>query len=289
MSNSMRNIIVGVRIVLIGIIISGLGSLNGQKMSGLPTLLGLVIIAFAIQWAMFIHSWLTTSEKFFDLTGSVTYIILTVLALIFTQERSVRSYLLAAIVIIWAGRLGSHLFLRIRQTGRDDRFVDILANPARLFLVWSLQGLWITFTALSAWIGITTANTASLGWLSILGVAVWLIGFAIEAIADYQKARFRENPHNNGRFIQSGLWSRSRHPNYFGEIVMWCAVFIIAIPVLHGWQWIAALSPIFVSFLLIKVSGIPMLEKKADSRWGNDVQYQHYKQTTPLIIPKINA
>ena len=123
--------------------------------------------------------------------------------------------------------------------------------------------------------------------MPVLGFVIWVLGFAIEVIADNQKSRFRENPGNKGMFIQSGLWSKSRHPNYFGEITLWVGIAIIALPVLHGWQWIALLSPVFVTILLTRVSGIPLLEKKADKKWGGQQDYEEYKKNTPVLIPKL--
>jgi steroid 5-alpha reductase family enzyme len=118
---------------------------------------------------------------------------------------------------------------------------------------------------------------------------VWVIGFTIEVAADVQKSRFNSDPTNKGRFVRDGLWSRSRHPNYFGEIVLWIGVAIIALPILQGWQWVALLSPIFVTLLLTRVTGIPLLEMKADKKWGGQPDYEAYKQATPVLIPRLFA
>ncbi len=122
---------------------------------------------------------------------------------------------------------------------------------------------------------------------AIVGALVWVIGFAIEVTADAQKSRFNADPSNKGKFIRTGLWSRSRHPNYFGEIVLWIGIAIIAIPVLQGWQWVAMISPLFVTLLLTRVSGIPLLEKKADVKWGGQAEYEEYKKNTPVLIPRM--
>jgi steroid 5-alpha reductase family enzyme len=126
-----------------------------------------------------------------------------------------------------------------------------------------------------------------LDWLSVIGFLAWVFGFVIENAADSQKSRFNADPNNKGRFIQTGLWSRSRHPNYFGEIVLWVGVAIIALPVLQGWQWVAIISPIFVILLLTRVSGIPLLEMKADEKWGGREDYEAYKKSTPVLIPRL--
>ena len=119
-----------------------------------------------------------------------------------------------------------------------------------------------------------------------LGIIVWLAGFAIEVIADQQKSAFKNNPENAGRFITSGLWAWSRHPNYFGEIVLWTGIAIIALPVLSGWRWVMLISPVFVVLLLTRVSGIPLLEARARKRWGEDETFQAYTRDTPVLIPR---
>jgi steroid 5-alpha reductase family enzyme len=104
-------------------------------------------------------------------------------------------------------------------------------------------------------------------------------------IADRQKSAFNAKPENKGRFISTGLWSWSRHPNYFGEIVLWIGVAIIALPILRGWQWVTLISPVFIILLLTRISGIPLLERRADQKWGNEAEYQSYKARTSVLVP----
>ncbi|WP_216378052.1 DUF1295 domain-containing protein [Arcanobacterium phocae] len=283
----MRNIAIALTVFFIGLGISLGGTRSSQALGALPIVVILVLLVFGIQWIMFVHSWLKSSDRFFDLTGSFTYICLTIFALVSSDISDFRSYLLGILVIIWATRLGAYLYRRIKSSGRDSRFDEILKSPSRLFLVWSLQGLWITLTALAAWIAITTTNSHPFGVVEAVGITLWLVGFSLEAVSDYQKSQFRMDPNNQGKFISSGLWSVSRHPNYFGEILIWIAVLVIASPVLHGWDWIAIISPLFVFFLITKVSGIPLLEKKAEEKWGGQPDYVAYKKATPVLIPKL--
>lgn len=274
-------------LILIGLAIAWAGSQGGSSLGGLPLFGLLVGLAFLIQWLVFIPSFLRQTEKFFDLTGSLTYISIITLALILSQNVDTRSVLVFVLVVIWAIRLGTFLFRRIQKAGKDERFDELKPSFMRFLIVWTIQGLWVTFTMAAALVTITTTNRQSIDAFAVIGFLVWVIGFAIEVIADSQKSRFSSNPANKGKFIQTGLWSRSRHPNYFGEITLWVGVAIIALPILQGWQWIALISPVFVTLLLTRVSGVPLLEKKADQKWGGQKEYEDYKKRTPVLIPRI--
>ncbi len=256
-------------------------------LAGFPLFGVSVGLAFLVQWLVFIPSYWFQTEKFFDLTGSLTYISVTILAVLFSPVIDNRSLLLAGLVVIWAIRLGSFLFRRIQKAGKDDRFDELKPSFFRFLNVWTIQGLWVTFTAAAALVAITTSVRKELDVFALVGFLLWAFGFAFEVIADSQKSRFSANPANKGKFIQTGLWSRSRHPNYFGEIILWVGIAIIALPVLQGWQWAAMISPLFVTLLLTRVSGIPLLEKKADTKWGGQEDYETYKKNTPVLIPRL--
>ena len=288
MKTTDRNALIAFPIlILIGILVALTGSQGGASIAGIPVFALSVGLAFLIQWLVFIPAYLLQTEKFFDLTGSLTYISVTLIAVFFSKSADARSILLAALVIIWAIRLGSFLFGRIQKAGKDDRFDEIKPSFIRFLNVWTIQGLWVTFTMAAALVAITTTTRKELDIFAIVGFLVWAFGFAIEIVADSQKSRFSANPDNKGKFIQTGLWARSRHPNYFGEIVLWLGVAIIALPVLQGWQWVAMISPIFVTLLLTRVSGIPLLEQKADKKWGGQEEYESYKKKTPALIPRL--
>lgn len=286
-STDLKSLLVFLVVTVIGILVALAGSQGGSQVAGLPVFALLVGLAFLIQFLVFIPAYLRQTEKFFDLTGSLTYITLTTLALFLSAGADGRAILVWALVAIWAGRLGTFLFGRVRKAGRDDRFDEIKPSFLRFLNVWAIQGLWVTFTAAAAWIAITTANRKELDLFALVGFLVWVFGFGMEVVADYQKSRFNAKPENKGKFIHTGLWSRSRHPNYFGEIVLWIGMMIIALPVLQGWQWVALISPVFVTLLLTRVSGVPLLEKKADEKWGGQADYEAYKKTTPVLIPKL--
>lgn len=274
-------------VVLVGLGVAWAGSQGGAIVFGIPLFAFLVGLAFLIQWLVFIPAFARQTEKFFDLTGSLTYITVTILAVILSPVRDARSFLLAALVIIWAARLGTFLFRRIQKAGKDVRFDDLKPSFFRFLNVWTIQGLWVTFTLAAALVAITTSVRKELGIFAIVGTLIWLFGFGFEVISDNQKSIFRADPVNKGKFIQSGLWSKSRHPNYFGEIVLWIGVAVIALPVLRGWGWVALISPLFVTLLLTRVSGIPMLEKSADEKWGGQDDYEDYKKRTPVLIPRL--
>ncbi|MGB8982540.1 MAG: DUF1295 domain-containing protein [Anaerolineales bacterium] len=287
MKTTDRNALIAFPIlILIGFLVAWAGSQGGASIAGVPLFALSVGLAFLIQWLAFIPAYLLQTEKFFDLTGSLTYISVILIAVILSAATDARSILLAALVVIWAVRLGSFLFGRIKKAGKDDRFDEIKPSFIRFLNVWAIQGLWVTFTMAAALVAITTSIRKELDLFAILGFLVWVLGFAIEVAADSQKSRFNANPNNKGKFIQTGLWSRSRHPNYFGEILLWVGVAIIALPVLQGWQWIALISPVFVTLLLTRVSGVPLLEKKADKKWGGQEDYEAYKKRTPVLIPR---
>jgi len=287
MKTTDRNALIAFPIlILIGFLFALAGSQGGTSVFGVPLFALSVGLAYLIQWLVFIPSYLLQTEKFFDLTGSITYISVITIALFFSIGADGRSILLWALVVIWAIRLGTFLFRRIKKAGKDDRFDEIKPSFIRFLNVWTIQGLWVTFTMAAALVAITTTNRKELDLFALVGFLVWALGFSIEVIADSQKSRFSANPDNKGKFIQTGLWSRSRHPNYFGEIVLWIGVAVIAIPVLQGWQWIALISPVFVTLLLTRVSGVPLLEKKADKKWGGQEDYESYKKRTPVLIPR---
>jgi steroid 5-alpha reductase family enzyme len=274
-------------LILIGFLIAMAGSQGGSTLGGIPIFALSVSLTFLIQWVVFIPAYLRQTEKFFDLTGSLTYISVITFGLIFSTGIDARAILLWAMVVIWAIRLGTFLFRRIRKAGKDDRFDEIKPSFIRFLNVWTIQGLWVTFTMATALAAITTTLRKDLDAFAILGCLIWVFGFTFEVAADSQKSRFNANPANKGKFIQTGLWSRSRHPNYFGEIMLWVGIAIIALPVLQGWQWVTLISPVFVTLLLTRVSGIPLLEKKADQKWGGQEDYEAYKKKTPVLIPRL--
>lgn len=261
------------------------GGQNGAIAFDIPVFVIAGMIAFGVNWLAFIPANAMQTEKFYDLAGAVTYISVMIAASILSAPLDLRAIIVISLVMIWALRLGSFLFMRISKDGSDSRFDEIKVKPMRFFTAWTLQGTWVLLTSASALAIITTTQRQDMGLLGFVGLAIWTAGFTIEVIADRQKSAFKNNPENKGRFINVGLWSWSQHPNYFGEITLWTGITIMSLPLLSGWQWVTLISPIFVIFLLTKVSGIPTLKKKAEQRWGDEKAYQDYKAKTNLLIP----
>ena len=201
------------------------------------------------------------------------------------MQVSMRSTIVAIFVSIWTLRLGTFLYIRIVKSGEDKRFREIKKSLPKFLMTWTLSALWVFLTTANAVTIIVLNQHAALDLFFIAGFSLWVLGFAFEAVADKQKKSFSEIPENKDKFITLGLWSISRHPNYFGEIVLWTGIAIISLPLLSGWQFLTLVSPVFVYLLLTKISGLPFLEEKAEKKWGNDKKYLEYKNNTPILIP----
>ncbi len=244
-------------------------------------------LAFVIQWVMFVPAYLAHSERFFDLAGSATFVLVGTLAMAGRDELDPRSALVLTLVAIWAIRLGSFLARRIYSAGIDRRFNQIKQDLPLFLMTWTLQGMWVSFAFAAGLAAMTSVTTQPIGVYAMTGAVIWFAGFSLEVIADRQKLQFRANPENENCFITTGLWERSRHPNYFGEIVLWAGVAVIAFPVLEGWQLIALVSPLFIWLLLTRISGVRMLEGRSERRWGDDPAYREYLESTPKLVPRL--
>jgi steroid 5-alpha reductase family enzyme len=273
-------------ILAVGSAIAWAGAQGGAVVHEVPVFVLCGLAALTINWAAFVHAYLAQTERYFDLTGSVTYMALALAALSFSGEPDPRSLLIGALVVLWAVRLGTFLFSRIRADGSDGRFDALKPSFIRFLMTWTLQALWVFLTLSCGLAAMTAQGAVSLGPLAAVGTLVWIAGFGLEVVADEQKRRFRARPENRGRFITSGAWAWSRHPNYFGEICLWAGIALIALPVLSGWQYATLISPVFVFILLTRISGIPLLEGRAKNRWGEDPGYLAYRATTPVLVPR---
>ncbi|HEY60156.1 MAG TPA: DUF1295 domain-containing protein [Anaerolineae bacterium] len=280
--NSYLTVLVAVGV---GILVALAGSQESVMVGNIPLFAFVVGLIYLIQWIVFIPSYLKRTEKFYDLTGSITYISVVILSTILSRKMDARTLLILVLVVIWAARLGTFLFKRVKVAGEDRRFREIKKSFARFLSAWTLQALWVTFTLAAALAAITSLRSIPLDAFAAIGSLLWIVGFAIEVLADYQKSKFKSDLANKSKFIRSGIWAWSRHPNYFGEIMLWLGVAIITLPVLRGWQWVTLISPLFVTLLLTRISGVPMLERRADEKWGGQADYEEYKMNTPVLIP----
>ena len=248
----------------------------------------LISMAVLIQFLVFVPSFLFQTEKFYDLTGSLTYISVTSIAYFSINNPTTIDTILYLYVIVWAGRLGIFLFRRINKDGKDERFDKAKKKFFWFLQYWMGQAAWVVFTAGASILAILSPVEAELEVLAIIGIFLWWSGFLIEVISDYQKRKFRETSDPKTMFISTGLWAKSRHPNYFGEITLWVGMAVISLSSLSGIEYVTAIvSPLFVYLLLRKAEGVPMLERIADERYGELSDYQEYKANTPVLMMKI--
>lgn len=250
-----------------------------------------VLIAFIIQWAAFIPAYAFQTEKFYDLTGTLTYLTVTWYTLYMSSEKFTNlngaSIAIVLFISLWAIRLGSFLFSRIHKDGEDKRFRTIKPSATQFFMTWTLQGLWVSLCSMCALTAISSESGVVVNAFYYLGAGLFIYGFYIEVKADNEKSKFRSVPENRDKFITTGLWAKSRHPNYFGEIVLWAAIAVISLPSLSGLQYITLISPIFTYVLLVHVSGVRMLEARGQKKWGHLEEYKAYQKSTPMLFPKL--
>ena len=275
--------------ILTAYLVAIAASVDGVFLSGIPIILLCAIVSFVTHWMIAAPSLITSSEKYFDFTGMVAtlLVVLTAMFALLSSgaEASIRSVFVASFVSVWTLRLGIFLYKRIVKAGEDIRFRDIKKSLPKFLMTWTLSALWVFLTTVNAITLIALNPLEPIGIFFIMGALLWLLGFGFEVIADRQKKHFSEQPENKGRFITQGLWSVSRHPNYFGEIILWSGIGIISLPFLSGWQFMTLVSPVFVFLLLTRISGLPFLEDKAEKKWGEDKDYIEYKKRTPILVP----
>lgn len=257
------------------------------EVSDISLIYYLWIWIFAVQIVVFIPSFIFRTEHYYDLTGGITYISTIMIALIFkyiNQSLDVISLLIGLMVIIWASRLSLFLFIRVKKSGEDIRFKKIKHSFSWFLMTFMLQGMWVFMCLFPALIVISSFNS-ELNNYAIAGTVIWLVGFIFEIVADQQKSTF--NKKNKGKFISTGLWSMSRHPNYFGEFLLWFGITIVSFGYIDNYKYIILLTPVFVYLLLTRVSGVNLLEEIAEKRWGKNEGYKKYKEMTPVFFPKL--
>jgi steroid 5-alpha reductase family enzyme len=244
-----------------------------------------LIIDVAIQLTGYVLSYLLRTEKFFDLTGSLSFLLIAISSLVYGGSYHGRQIAVTVLVAVWASRLGSFLFKRVLQTGKDSRFDEIKGDPLKFLAVWMGQALWVWVTLLPVLILNGTRRDNNFQWSDAVGAVLWAVGFSCEALADWQKSAFKAKPENKGRFINTGLWAWARYPNYFGEMTLWWGIWFLCIALLRDGYWVSVVSPLFVMLLILKGSGVPMQEKQQKERWGKEPAFQAWKRNTNLLLP----
>ena len=244
-----------------------------------------LIICLGINLLFFLLASTLKTDKFTDFTYGLTFIALAIFFLLKNQTFYFFQILAAAMVTIWGVRLITYLLVRILKIKKDRRFNKIRENPLKFLQFWVFQGLAVWVIMLPSIYLLNETKSKLLSPLMILGVFVWALGLLIETASDWQKFTFKNNPNNENLWIQSGLWKYSRHPNYFGEMLCWWGIFIFTLPFLQGPSWLTIFGPISITFILLFVTGIPPLEKRYDSKYANNKNYQEYKKRTSILIP----
>lgn len=254
-------------------------------MSLISTILLKSLVAdFAVQWSLFVVAAILKTEKFYDLAGSSTILLLAYMSRQWSTVNYQRQIIQTGMVMTWAFRLGLYLFTRIMKEGHDRRFNGVREKPMKFLFFWTIQGVWIYLSLLPTLILNSNTKDIPLSPRDYFGWMLWTIGFTLETVADWQKARFRNDPINTGKFISTGLWYYSRHPNYLGEVLMSSGLYVSASTVMRNYEYLSVISPIFTTILLVKVSG-PVLDALAKKRWGSDPAYQKYVEGTPTLMP----
>jgi steroid 5-alpha reductase family enzyme len=276
--------------IIVFLMVSAVGN-NSVVLNEYSAVLYCAAICIGIQWVAWIPASVGKTERFYDLTGGLTYLTVVGFSLWAgsqSEPPSLRELIVSLLVVIWSLRLSFFLYLRIHRTGKDGRFDQLKTSPIRFLVPWTLQGLWVFLTMIVVIVINSQADSApALGIWDGIGLSIWILGFGIETIADNQKKAFNTEPNNQGKWIDSGLWSYSRHPNYLGEILLWTGIAFFGISCFTGLERVAWISPIFIYLLLTKVSGTPILDKRALEKWGNDPEYQKYRDNTPALIPRL--
>ena len=247
-------------------------------------MLAIILFAFVNLW--FIISLITKRNDVADIAWGLGFILLTWSSFFIADIKGTRSLITALLVSVWGIRLAWHIHSRNKGKGEDYRYLAWRNQWGKWFLlrsyfqVFVLQGIFLYIIILPV-LFINKSENTPLVWLDFLGLTIWIIGFYFEAVGDAQLVRFKKNPNNKGKFLQEGLWSLTRHPNYFGEVMQWWGIAIVALAIQDGWMGL--IGPLTITFLILKVSGIPMLEKNMESH----PDFENYKKKANAFFPRI--
>lgn len=242
------------------------------------------LISLAVNAVFFAIAAIRKTDVVTDLSYSLSFALLAI-ALPSFGARELVQLVASLLVLIWAVRLGGYLLTRILRIKVDHRFDEMRDKPLRFARFWLLQAIAVAAIMLPVSYLLGRDSAPDFGVWAIVGVAIWFIGLVIETAADAQKSSFKGKEENRERFITNGLWRYSRHPNYFGEMLVWWGLFLYAVPFLHGAAFAVVIGPVFITLLLLFVSGIPLLERSAEAKYGDDPAYREYKRRTSILVP----
>jgi len=277
--SSIINIIISIAVIF--------ATLGFAELSGSELVVKTAWYVLVIHWLAFIPALIFKTEKFYDLTGSICYAFSAIYVYLQSYGMFLSlSFFISLAILIWTLRLGSFLLKRVMDAGEDKRFRTIKTNPTQFFMTFNLSALWVVICSLCALTAVSN-GVLEVKPIFYMGLLVFIIGFLIEVIDDNQKTAFRAVPENTNSFITTGLWSVSRHPNYFGEVTLWLGIAMMSLPYLEGVQYWTLISPIFSFVLIYFVSGVRMLEARANVKWGENKEYLDYVKKTPIFFPKI--
>ncbi len=242
-----------------------------------------LIIAFVINTIFFLYAFARKTDVVTDLSYSLSFFLATMYIYVVRAEKNLLQTMLLCIVVLWSLRLGSYLLSRILVTKVDHRFDDKRDSFVRFGIFWLLQAtaVWVILLPIIFAMG-SQGLVVNMPFLGI-GFVISLFGLMYETVADYQKNTFKKK--NPNTLITSGLWATSRHPNYFGEILVWWGTLIMVLPYLSGVTFLVTFGPVFITVLLLFVSGIPLLEKSWKEKYGQETYYQEYIRQTSIFIP----
>lgn len=251
----------------------------------LNSLITSLITIFFIQLIFASFAMTAKSDKLTDLSYGLTFIITALSTTYINSSSHLPQYIILVAIILWGVRLSTYLLIRTLKNKKDKRFDKIRENKVRFARFWLFQTISIFIIMLPVVAALSSKTEVKNYYLFLLGIIIFLIGLIIESVADMQKYRFKSNPKNKDRWIESGLWKYSRHPNYFGEMLVWWGLYFASIPLIGKLSPVFAIGPMYISYLLIRVSGIPLLEENNKKKYKDNPKYLEYIKRTSILIP----
>lgn len=245
-----------------------------------------LFVSIGINLVMFVPAFIYKTDKVTDISYAITFAVVAIAGFLRSEQSALHKIILV-LVLLWAFRLGTFLFIRINKIKKDVRFDGMRDKFFAFLQFWLLQGLSVFVVMLAASLGFMQKD-AHTSLLVYIGIIIFVKGLIIEATADAQKFAFNGKTINKGKWIDVGIWRASRHPNYLGEMMVWIGMYLVVAPSLSGADLLwALLSPAYIIGLLLFVSGVPLLEKSANKKWGTDPAFKKYKREVPSVLPSI--